>query len=73
MTTEEIIMAATNCVNAGCEACYFCNDYRCEEEIIVMLIDELKRIKAERDDLSDRHWLECWQIAEYDNDLRNRG
>lgn len=43
------------------------------DDVIVESIEmEIKyeALKAKHDDLHDKHWSECWQIGEYDNDLR---
>lgn len=34
------------------------------------LNEENEKLKVKCEELSDKHWNECWQIAEYDNDLR---
>ncbi len=30
----------------------------------------VEKLEKETEILSDKHWNECWQIGEYDNDLR---
>ena len=37
---------------------------------VVTLEAKYKVLKNKHNDLHDKHWSECWQIGEYDNDLR---
>lgn len=43
-----------------------------DEVISEYVITETKynALRLKHDDLHDKHWSECWQIGEYDNDLR---
>lgn len=43
-----------------------------DEVISEYVITETKynALRVKHDDLHDKHWSECWQIGEYDNDLR---
>ena len=45
-----------------------------DEVISEYIITETKynALRAKHDNLHDKHWSECWQIGEYDNDLRRR-
>lgn len=36
----------------------------------IMAETKYNALRAKHDDLHDKHWSECWQIGEYDNDLR---
>jgi hypothetical protein len=74
MTEKEIIKGLECCNNNSVCVCLGCPlNYRhnngCISYLTANALNLINRQKAEIEELTDKHWNECRQIAEYDDDL----
>ena len=75
MTEKEIIRGLECCNNNSVCVCLGCPlNYRhnngCISYLTANALDLINRQKAEIEELTDKHWNECMQIAEYDDSCR---
>ena len=75
---EIIISALRTCAASesapDCRECpYYDHSPACINKLMKDAADALEALRAERDELLERHWSECRQIAEYDDEARRKG
>lgn len=75
---ENIIAALRTCAASefapDCRECpYYDHSPACINKLFKDAAEALEALKAERDELTEKHWSECRQIAEYDDEARRGG